>query len=54
MILHLKVEVPSSVDGVEALAQLLTAQGKGEGITIVTARRHYMDVDLVDVERGAV
>lgn len=49
----LKVEIPSTMPEDEALQHLLSAQSTGEGITIVTGRRHYMDVDLVDVEGGA-
>lgn len=52
MILHLKVEVPNSMPEDEALRHLILARAKGEGITIITAQQHHMDVDLVDVERG--
>ena len=51
MKLKLTVMVPSSMP--EDEAELELAMAKGEGITIVTPRMHHMDVDLVDIERGA-
>jgi hypothetical protein len=50
--LKLTIEVPANVDEDEALKQLLLARVESQGLTLVTPRRHYMDVDLVDVERG--
>jgi hypothetical protein len=50
--LKLTIEVPSSMPEDETLQQLLLARVERQGLTLVTPRRHHMDVDLVDIERG--
>ena len=53
MKLKLTIDVPADMPEDEALHQLLLARVEGHGLTLVTGRKHHMDVDLIDVERGA-
>lgn len=50
--LVLTVIVPASMPEDEALAALGAVKARSEGLSLVTGNRHYIDVDLVDVERG--
>lgn len=51
MKLVLTVEVPSSADQTETLQQLLGSALIEQGITITTAKRYHVDVDLLNVVR---
>lgn len=50
MIIDLTVSVPSSADVTEVKEKLAKAAFAGEGLTIVTAQRYYVDVDIVGID----
>jgi len=49
MIINLTVSVPSSADCDEVKQVLSSAAVKAQGITLMTASRYYVDVDIVGI-----
>jgi hypothetical protein len=50
MMINLVVSVPNSADRDEVKQRLTQAALQAEGITIVTPRRYYVDVDVVSID----